>query len=182
MSFQRFLLISAVAAGSALVALADDGKSDSHQTSTSTPSTTPTVTRDIISAPVTLSATETARVIVANTAAAATSTSTAPSCAGSIAFLASGTAPPTTTPTNFMLGAGQFAFADLTYAKSGISISPGEVIGEVHLTINVGSKAPCTLQTSLVVFDSTTGAAHVVVSGAGNSQGGPIPLLAFGGR
>ncbi|HXP83699.1 MAG TPA: hypothetical protein VN841_03215 [Bryobacteraceae bacterium] len=173
MSFHRFLLISTLAAGFASAALAADG-------GPATVAPTTTITRNFVFAPVTLTSTETARVIVVNTApapAATAANSTAPSCTGKITFIASGATPPTVSPVSFTLGAGQFAFADLPYSKSGLSTTPGEVVGQVESDVNFTSKAACTLGMSLVVFDSTTGVAHVILGNASAQGGiGPVPL------
>jgi hypothetical protein len=102
----------------------------------------------------------------------------APSCTGKLTFQASGTTPPSTTAVTFTIGSGQFATADLPYTKSGLSTTPGEVVGVVESDITVPATAPCSLSMSLVVFDSTSGVAHVVLSGAtGQSGSSPIPLV-----
>jgi hypothetical protein len=184
MSFHRFLLISALAAGFATAALADEIGSVIGGQGTQAAQAT-TITRNFVFAPVTLSSSETARVIVVNTATAPTTTSSsnndaAPSCTGKITFLASGATPPTVSAVSFTIGAGQFAFADLPYGKSGISTSPGEVVGKVESDLSVTSKAPCSLGMSLVVMDFTTGAAHVVLTNP-STQNNPL-AFAFGNR
>ena len=171
MSFHRFLLISALAVGFATAVFADNDGGPG------TVSPTTTITRNFVFAPVTLTSTETARVTVVNTAPPATGNNPAPSCTGKITFLASGSTPPTVSAVSFTLGAGQFAFADLPYGKSGISTTPGEVVGKVESDISFTSKAPCALGMSLVVFDTTTGVAHVIL-GSASAQGGigPVPF------
>jgi hypothetical protein len=178
MTFHNFLLISVAAgltAGIAMPAFAADGPGPADPVSTTTQTTS--ITRNFVFSPVTLASSETARVVVVNTAAPATGNNTAPSCVGKITFLASGSTPPTNGIVTFTLGAGQFTVADLPYGKSGISTSPGEVVGKVESDITLGSKAPCSLEMSLIVFDSTTGAAHVIL-GSASAQGGigPIPF------
>jgi len=130
-----------------------------------------TITRTFTLAPATLTSSETARLIAVNTAPAATGNNPAPSCTGSFAFLASGSAPPTVGTPTFTLAAGAFAFLDLPYAKSGLSATPGEVVGIITQTIATGSKAvPCNLHISEVIFDTTTGGAHAVVTSATTAQ------------
>ena len=187
MSYYRFLLISTLAAGLATAAFAEEGGgaigtqsgSQSQGGSQGGTQSTATVTRNYTFAPVALSSTETVRVIVVNTATAPTTTSstttTAPSCTGKITFLSSASTPPTVSPVSFTIGAGQFAFADLPYAKSGISTSPGEVLGKVESDVSVSAHALCSLGMSLVVMDTTTGATHAVL-GSASMQGSAFVL------
>jgi len=173
--FHRLLLISALASGCAASAMA--------QTVVTTPAPTPVnVTRTYVFPPVTLASTETARVIVVNTAAPATGNSTAPSCTGSISFLSSGTSQ-TLDQTPFTLGAGQFATVSLPYNASGITTSPGEVVGQVTQNQALGqAAAPCSLNLSLVVIDTSSGVGHLVLGNA-SAQAVSVPVpLPFGGR
>lgn len=172
MSFHRFLLISALTAGCAAAAFAQES------TLAATPATT--ISRPYVFPPVTLTSTETARVIVVNTAAPATGNNTAPSCTGSVTFLSSGTTP-TVGSLPFTLGAGKFGFFDLPYAKSGLSTIPGAIVGQVSETFTLGqAQAPCSLGLSLVVFDTVTGVAHVVLGNA-SAQAivSPLPFANF---
>lgn len=176
MSLQRFLFISALLAGSAVAAF---GQSTPKATNTTT------ITRTYVFPAVNLNTGETARVIVLNSAPAATSSSSsssnnpAPSCTGSISFLSSanGSLP---SPVTFTLGAGQFAYADLHFSATGISSAPGPVTGSVAQTFSEPSAAPCSLQMSLVTFDST-GASHLIVVNP-SVQTIAIPTPIFGGR
>jgi hypothetical protein len=169
MPLYRLVLVSTLAVGVATAALADDS-----------PGKGTTVTKNYAFPPVTLTSTETARVIVVNTAPPATGNNPAPSCTGSISFLlSSSTTPPT--PTGFTLAAGQFSFADLPFSKIGVSTPPGVVVGEVQQTVSVPSQAPCSLSMSLVVFDTTTGVGHLILGNA-STQLGPTPIAILGDR
>lgn len=165
MIFPRYLSVAAMSAILVTGAFADDEKNEGNN------NTPPTVTRDFTFPPVTLGSTETARITVVNTAPPATGSNPAPSCTGTFSFIASGATPPTVTPAKFTVGAGQFAFLDLPYGKSGISTSPGEVVGMVSLNVTPGSKVPCSLQMSEITYDTTTGAGHVALGNAAAQLG-----------
>ena len=122
-----------------------------------------TITRSIYFPPVTLATTETARIILVNTAPAATGNNPAPSCTGTAQFFFAG---PTNLPAPFTytLGSGQFASLDLTYAKTGATTAPAEVVGVVSQAITIGSAIPCSLNLSLVVFDTQTSVGHLILS------------------
>jgi hypothetical protein len=170
MSLYRFVLISTLAAGFATAALADDNPGKGNQSAT-------TITKNYVFPPVTLTSTETARVIVVNTAPPATGNNPAPSCTGTISFLLSSSATPPN-PVGFTLPSGQFAFVDLPFSKIGVSTPPGEVVGKVAQTVSVPSQAPCSLGMSLVVFDTTTGVGHLILGNASTQLGlTPIPSL-----
>jgi hypothetical protein len=174
MSLQRLILSSTLAAGWIIFPAA-------AQTTT----TPITLTRDYVFPPVTLATTETARIIVVNTAPAPTAAGgTAPSCTGTMAFTLSGGT--TTAPMAFTLGSGQFATANMPFTNSGITTSPGEVVGKVSLTNDLSTRTPCNLSMSLEVFDTTSGVGHVILGSPALTGGiGPIPLplpLQGGGR
>ena len=172
MSFCRFSLISALVVA-CTASLFGQGVIVS-------PEPPVTLTRGFTFSPVTLATSETARITVVNTAAPATTGGTPPSCTGSISFLSSGSSTPLA-QTSFTLGAGQFVTVNLPYLSSGITTSPGEVLGQVTLSQTFGpSAAACTLSMSLVVFDTSSGVGHLVVP---NAQGllvsAPIPPGGF---
>jgi hypothetical protein len=110
--------------------------------------------------------TETAQVNVVNTAAAA-SGGTAASCSGTIAFFNAagaliGSAVPFTS-----LGTGKIFSATLLYSATGGTGSRVVVRAEITdtSTLTGFSTAPCSLSSSLEIFDTSTGVAHAFVSG-----------------
>jgi hypothetical protein len=173
MHFHRFLVISALAAGLAAIAFADDdgNKNQNGNGSGSGGGTTTATTQEFVFPPVTLSATETAQVNVVNNAPPATGTNPAPSCIGNVVFVLSSTAtPPAAAP--FSLGAGQFFTASLPFSKLGVSTPLGEVVAKIELTVTTGSNVPCSLGASEVVVDTTSGATHAVVTATTTATGG----------
>ena len=131
--------------------------------------TTTTTTRDTTIGPVGVGSTETVQVNVANLASNSAS-GTAASCTGTITFNNSaGAAIGTSTP--FTVTAGQISSVALPFAKIG-GTARTEVIGVIALTTTSTSEAPCDLHYSLETYDTSTGATHVYVSGAGVA--GPI--------
>jgi len=128
-------------------------------------------TRDFNLPPVGLGATETAEINVANFAANA-SDGTAASCAGSISFLnASGSTVGSATP--FTLTAGQTSSVHLPFSGAGTSGTRTVIRGVVTLTLSTTTpRPPCALALSLATFDTSTGATHALVTGAGGGPGG----------
>jgi hypothetical protein len=135
--------------------------------------TTTTTARDTTIGPVGLGSTETVQVNIANLASNSTSGAAA-SCTGSITFNNT-TGNPIGTSTTFTVTAGQIFSAALPFAKISSSTTRTEVIGVIAQTFTSSSPAPCNLHYSLETYDTTTGATHVYLSGAGAgfSVGGP---------
>ena len=138
-----------------------------------------TTTRTSNLPPVGIAGTETAQVILTNTAASLTSgvpggTSTttvpAPSCTGSVSFYnASGKL--IGTATAFTLTSGQIEPVSLPYASAGSSAGRALIRAVVSLTTTLPAPAPCSLSYSLVVFDTTTGVTHAIVTDSGLTGG-----------
>ncbi len=133
-------------------------------------------TRTFSFSPVGLASSETLQVNVANTATGAPN-GMAASCTGNISFFnAAGTAIGTATP--FSVAAGVTQSVPLTFAKSGLSGTRGEVRAVIQNTSGVGRNAPpCTLESSLETFDSTLGVTHVYLSGGVSQSTSAIGIL-----
>jgi hypothetical protein len=133
--------------------------------------TTTTNTREFDFPAIAFGSTETLEVNAVNVAANS-SAGTAASCTGSIVFRnAAGTTIGTASP--FTLTTGQLATARLPFASA--TSSGGRVVVRplVQLTVPTTTpRPPCSLQLSLEVFDSSTNASHVYVSGSGLGAGG----------
>jgi hypothetical protein len=142
------------------------------------PGASVTTTRTSNLPPIGIAGTETAQVILTNTAAnpassvmgTASSTTTAASCTGSVSFYnASGA--PIGTATAFTLTSGQIEQVSLPYATPGIlagtSAGRAPIRAVVTQTTRLPSPAPCSLSYSLVIFDTTTGATHAIVTDSG---------------
>ncbi len=165
MSFQRLLLISAVALFGAI---------SSSWAQTTLPST---LTRDYVFPPLGLASSETASITVVNVATSSSTTGTTtaatPSCSGTISFAnATGAIG---SPTSFTVTAQQFATATLSFASAGLTGDRGEILGKVSLT--TAAHTPCSLMLSLETYDSTSGATHAVLSNAQAIVGSIIPVL-----
>jgi hypothetical protein len=164
MSFQRLLLISAVA-------LFGGSSSGWAQI------TTPTLTRDYVFPPLGLASSETASITVVNVATASTATTgtttaATPSCSGTISFAnASGAIG---SPTSFTVTAQQFATATLSFASAGLTGDRGEILGKISLT--TAAHTPCSLMFSLETYDSTSGATHAVLSSSQAVVGPILPI------
>jgi hypothetical protein len=135
--------------------------------------TTTTTTRDTSIGPVGVGSTETIQINVFNLASNSTS-GTAASCAGSVTFNnATGNA--IGTSTSFTVTAGQISSVSMPFSKIASTGIRAEVLGVIALTTTSTTEAPCDLHYSLETYDSTTGATHVFISGAG-----PAGLVAMG--
>jgi hypothetical protein len=113
-----------------------------------------------------LASSEIAQVNVVNTAASA-SNGNAASCNGSIAFYnASGTIIGTASPFT-ALGTGKIFSATLTYAATGGTGSRVVARAEITdtTTLTGFATSPCSLSSSLEIYDSATGVTHAFVSG-----------------
>jgi hypothetical protein len=141
--------------------------------------TTTTSTRDFTIGPVGVGATETVQINVVNLASNATSstgTTTAASCTGSITFN-NGSGNPIGASVPFTVTAGQIYSTSLPFSKITSGTARTEVMGVVGLTTTSTNRAPCSLHFSVETFDTSTGATHVYISGAGDG----IPVLQIGG-
>jgi hypothetical protein len=127
-----------------------------------------TGTRTFSFPPFGLGSTETARINVANVASESTS-GTASSCTGSITFLNS-TGATVGAAATFTLAAQQISSASLPFASAGLTGIHGELRAQISLTLTSG--VPCGLVSSLETFDSSTGATHIYIGGAGGGFGG----------
>jgi hypothetical protein len=137
--------------------------------------TTTTTTRDTTIGPVGVGSTETLQINVANLASNSAS-GTAASCTGSIT-LNNGSGTAIGAATSFTVTAGEIFSLALPYAKISTSTSRVEVIGVIGLTTTSTAQAPCDLHYSLETYDSTSGAAHIYVSGSaaeGTAGFGPV--------
>jgi hypothetical protein len=138
----------------------------------SNPSTN-TITTTSSFPPVGTAATETVQVVLSNTAgvssnATAASNEAALSCNGSVAFYNAGGAV-IGTATSFTLTSGQIAQVSLPYASTAPASVRELIRAVVSLNITFGDAAGCSLSYSLATFDTTTGATHAIVIGAGIS-------------
>lgn len=142
------------------------------QFATTTP---PTVTRESSYPPIGLASTETMQVNLVNLASNATSSTgtvtTAASCTGSVTFLnAAGATIGVANP--FNVAQHSIVSVLLPFTKSSIAGVRGEVRVEITTTTPTGKNSPpCSLQTSLETYDTTTGATHIFLGNA--TQSGP---------
>lgn len=138
-----------------------------------TTTTSSTLTRQTSTPPIGLGSTETAQINVTNLATASSS-GTAASCTGSVSFVNAGG---TTigSATNFTVASGQTSSVSLPFNKAGASGTRTEIRGIVTRTQTTGSgAAPCSLSSSLEIYDTSTGATHAyfVIDEAGANVGG----------
>lgn len=136
--------------------------------------TATTNTRTFSFHPVGLGSTETMQVNIFNAAANSTS-GTAASCTGNVSFLGSTGAAigaAIGTATSFTATAGQVASVSLPFARAGISGSRGVVRAVIQFTFTSG--VPCSPNYSLETFETSSGATHLSITGAGvpGGQGG----------
>lgn len=165
MSFQRLLLISAVALSGAI---------SSAWAQTTTPFT---LTRDYVFPPLGLASSETASITVVNvatagTATTGTTTAATPSCSGTISFANANGA--IGSPTSFTVTAQQFATVTLSFASAGLTGDRGEILGKISLT--TAAHTPCSLMFSLETYDSTSGATHAVLNSSQAVVGPILPI------
>jgi len=125
--------------------------------------TTITISRNFSYTPVGLAISETMQLNVVNLAENP-STGLAASCTGSFSFYnAAGTLIGTSTP--FTATAGETQSVTLTLAKAGITGTRAEIRAVIQTTTPEGRNAPpCSLESSLETFDSTSGATHAYLS------------------
>ncbi len=151
------------------------------QFATTTP---PTITRESSYPPLGLASTETMQVNLANLASNATSSTgtvtTAASCTGSVTFLnATGATIGTANP--FNVSQNSIVSVTLPFTKSSISGVRGEVRVVIITTTPTGKNSPpCSLETSLETYDTTTGATHVFLPSA--AQGGIVTPVSTPGN
>jgi hypothetical protein len=162
MSIRRLILTStALAAWSACSAAGQPG-------------VTTSVTRQFTFPVVGIGSTETAEVIVSNQAVNS-SNGTAASCTGNVSFTNAGSGASMSSPTNFTLAAGAISHVSV----QGVAGSRTYILPAVQQTITNGSaRPPCTLEMTLEIYDTTTGATHAVLTlegvrpvGLGNGRG-----------
>lgn len=130
------------------------------------PTNTTTTTRELAFGPIGLATTETVQVNVVNTAANS-STGTAASCTGSISFYNSA-GNVIGTSSSFTVTAGQISSVPLAFGKATTGTTRVVVRPVVSLTTtNATPRIPCSLETSLETYDTTTGVTHVFLAGPG---------------
>lgn len=129
--------------------------------------TATTNTRTFSFHPVGLGSTETMQVNILNAASNSTS-GTAASCTGNVSFLGA-TGAAIGTATNFTATAGQVASVSLPFARTGISGNRGVVRAVIQFTFTSG--VPCSPNYSLETFETSSGATHLSITGAGISGG-----------
>jgi hypothetical protein len=137
-----------------------------------------TTTRTSNLPPVGIGGSESAQVILTNTAAnPATSCASlfgciqpvgAPSCTGSVSFY-NGAGTLIGTATSFTLTSRQIEQVSIPYSAAGSSLPRALIRAVVSLTTTIPSTAPCSLSYSLVIFDSTLGVTHAIVTDSGLS-------------
>lgn len=140
--------------------IAVTGMSVAFADSTASASVTPTINLP----PVGLGSTQTLEVNVANVASNSSS-GTAASCTGTVTFVdATGKAIGAAQP--FTLTAGQTSPLRLPFASSGGTAPRTTLRAVVSLTVPTGTpRPPCTLDVSVDIFDTNTGATAAVISG-----------------
>ena len=146
------------------------------QFATTTP---PTITRESSYPPLGLASTETMQVNLANLASNAANSGPAASCTGSVTFLnAAGATIGTANP--FNVSQNSIVSVTLPFTKSSIAGVRGEVRVMITTTTPTGKNSPpCSLETSLETYDTTTGATHVFLSNAAQGVGiSPVPTPA----
>ena len=145
--------------------------------STAVAQTTTTNTREFDFPMISFGTNESLEVNVINVAAISTATGgAAASCTGSIAFHNSAGAV-IGSPTPFTLTSGQITSARLPFASATSTGGRAAVRAIVDLTFPTTTpRPPCSLQFSVEIFDGSTNATHVYVSGGSlNGGGGPLP-------
>jgi len=135
---------------------------------TTTTTTTSTYPPQFSFPPVGVAPTETAQINVANLASNSSS-GTAASCTGTISFLDSAGAT-IGTAASFTVTSGQIFAAMLPFTSIGSS-TRAEIRGLVQWTTS-SSTAPCNLQSSFELFDTSSGVTHLVMGGAGGGPAG----------
>jgi hypothetical protein len=135
--------------------------------------TATTNTREITIGPVGVGSTETIQVNVVNLAS--NSSTTAASCTGSIT-LDNATGNAIGTSTSFTVTAGQIFSTSLPFSKIASSGTRAEVVAVISQTEPTSTSSsstvtPCDLHFSVETYDTTTGATHVSLSGAGGGYG-----------
>ena len=140
--------------------IAVTGMSVAFADSTASASVTPTINLP----PVGLGSTQTLEVNVANVASNSSS-GTAASCTGTVTFVdATGKAIGAAQP--FTLTAGQTSPLRLPFASSGGTAPRTTLRAVVSLTVPTTTpRPPCTLDVSVDIFDTNTGATAAVISG-----------------
>ena len=116
--------------------------------------------------PAGLAPTETLQINLLNSAAVS-STGTAALCTGSVSFI-NATGGTIGTAQSFTVASNQIVSIRLPFASSG-STTRAEIVAAVTFT---PSTAPCALSTTLEVYDTSTGVAHVHLSGPEDGHGG----------
>lgn len=134
------------------------------------PGVTTSVTRQFTFPVVGIGSTETAEVIVSNQAVNS-SNGTAASCTGNVSFTNAGSGASMSSPTNFTLAAGAISHVSI----QGVAGSRTYILPAVQQTIsnnNGSARPPCTLEMTLEIYDTTTGATHAVLTLEGAASGG----------